>query len=326
MNAITMKLRKMQVMLNNPRMLWVFFANRGFFDQMDDGLYLRKRFKCLMGKELRLDKPITFNEKLQWLKIYDRKPVYNTMVDKYEAKLYVANIIGEEYIIPTLGVWNSFDEIEIDELPDRFVLKNTNDSGGIFFVNDKNDFNKDLARKILQKGFKRNFYYIGREWPYKDVKSRIIAEEYMSIWDDKKEVFAGQTGINGIVDYKFYCFKGEPLFLYVSQGLDNHDTARISFVSLKWERLPFYRTDYKEFDKIPPKPDHFEEMLCISRKLSKGTLFLRVDLYEINNRVFFSELTFFPCSGYMPFNDEKYDVAIGDLLKLDIETMNMENI
>ncbi|WP_207636490.1 ATP-grasp fold amidoligase family protein [Butyrivibrio proteoclasticus] len=259
-----------------------------------------------MRKKLSLERPRSFNEKIQWLKLYDRKPIYNSMVDKYEAKNYVGDLIGEQYIIPTYGVWNNFDEIDFDSLPDQFVIKCTHDSGGIVIVRDKNKFDKEHAKKVIERALNKDFYLIGREWPYKDLEHRIIIEKYISNRDNDL----------GLIDYKFYCFNGEPKFLYISAGLEDHDKARISFVSLEWERLPFYRTDFKQFEQLPEKPTNYEEMIHICKKLAEGIRFIRVDLYEIDNRIYFSELTFHPCSGFMPLNDEKYDLEIGEMLEL----------
>ena len=228
------------------------------------------------------------------------------MVDKYEAKNYVGDLIGEQYIIPTYGVWNNFDEIDFDSLPDQFVIKCTHDSGGIVIVRDKNKFDKEHAKKVIERALNKDFYLIGREWPYKDLEHRIIIEKYISNRDNDL----------GLIDYKFYCFNGEPKFLYISAGLEDHDKARISFVSLEWERLPFYRTDFKQFEQLPEKPTNYEEMIHICKKLAEGIRFIRVDLYEIDNRIYFSELTFHPCSGFMPLNDEKYDLEIGEMLEL----------
>ncbi|ADL33460.1 glycosyl transferase [Butyrivibrio proteoclasticus B316] len=298
--------RKLRLLIENPFQLWIFFANRGFFNYMDDEKYLRYRYRCLMRKKLSLERPRSFNEKIQWLKLYDRKPIYNSMVDKYEAKNYVGDLIGEQYIIPTYGVWNNFDEIDFDSLPDQFVIKCTHDSGGIVIVRDKNKFDKEHAKKVIERALNKDFYLIGREWPYKDLEHRIIIEKYISNRDNDL----------GLIDYKFYCFNGEPKFLYISAGLEDHDKARISFVSLEWERLPFYRTDFKQFEQLPEKPTNYEEMIHICKKLAEGIRFIRVDLYEIDNRIYFSELTFHPCSGFMPLNDEKYDLEIGEMLEL----------
>lgn len=279
--------------------------NLGMYNHLSDEKYIKKKYNAWTGKKINLRNPKTFNEKLQWIKLYDRKPVYTTMVDKYESKNFVAEHIGEEHVIPNLGVWNSFDEIDFDKLPNQFVLKCTHDSGGLVIVRDKSKLDKEKARKKIEKSLARNYYLHGREWPYKNVKPRILAEAYME--DDSG---------NGLRDYKFYCFNGEPKFLYISEGLEDHSTAKISFVTLDWEFAPYERSDFRPFDKLPPKPKCFDQMLEFAAKLSDGTDFLRVDLYEINGQVYFSELTFFPCGGLMPFKDMKHDEEIGEMLHL----------
>jgi len=272
---------------------------------MSDEKYLKTIYHFAVGKKLDLNNPTSFNEKLQWLKIHDRNPLYTTMVDKHNVKDYVAKKIGAEYIIPTLGVWNSFDEIDFDSLPDRFVLKCTHDSGGLVICRNKQELNKEQARKKINKSLKKNFYWIGREWAYKNVQPKIIAEQYM---EDKNN--------SSMIDYKFYCFNGEPKFLYVSQGLENHSTARISYVTLDWEIAPYKRTDYSNFEKLPPKPKTFEKMLEFSKILSNGIPFSRIDFYEINGNLYFGEITFFPGSGLSPFEPEEWDKKIGDWLIL----------
>ena len=263
-----------------------------------------------MGQWPDLDDPQTFNEKLQWLKLHDRRPEYTMMVDKFEVKEYVSNIIGKEHIIPTIGVWDSFDDIDFQQLPDKFVLKCTHDSGGLAICKDKESFDKVAAKKKIEKSLQSNFYRGGREWPYKNVIPRIIAEKYME-----------DTEGNGLTDYKFYCFNGSPEYLYVSQGMDNHKTARISFLTMNWEKAPFGRKDYMQFEKLPPKPQRFDEMKLIAKKLSKDHSFLRVDLYEIKGEIYFSELTFSPCSGFMPFVPDEWDKKLGDMLQLKDEKL-----
>ena len=285
-----------------------FEVNRktGINKRLSDEAFLKKCFYYNTGKELDLENPKTFNEKLQWLKLYDRKPIYTTMVDKHGAKKYVADIIGEEYIIPTIGVWDKFEDINFDSLPDRFVLKCTHDSGGLVICKDKSKLDKDAAKKKINKFLKRKYFYIWREWSYKDVKPRIIAEQYM---EDQNEA-------EGLTDYKFYCFNGEPKFLYVSQGLQNHATASISFLTPDWKFAPYERSDYKPLAELPRKPECLDQMLDISRKLSREIPFVRVDLYEINGKIYFSELTFYPCAGLMPFKDPAHDLEIGQMLEL----------
>lgn len=273
---------------------------------LPDKQFLQLKYRLKMKKKLDLKNPKTFNEKIQWLKLYDRKPEYSTMVDKYEAKKYVADIIGEEYIIPTLGVWDRFEDIDFDSLPDQFVLKCTHDSGGLVIVRDKSKMDVDAAKKKIEHSLKNNYYKHGREWPYKNVKPRIIAEKFMT--DEKNP--------NSLMDYKFYCFGGQPQFLYISQGLEDHKTASISFVTLDWEFAPYRRNDFKPFDTLPQKPERFDEMLDFAKKLSADMSFLRVDLYQINGQIFFSELTMSPCSGFMPFENMEHDKVIGEMLTL----------
>lgn len=292
-------------LFNKDKRFLTFAKINHFYPDMPDDEYLIKKWKALMGTELNLDDPHTFNEKLQWLKLYDRKPEYTTMVDKYAVKKYIADKIGEQYIIPTLGVWDKFDDIDFNKLPNQFVLKCTHDSGGLVICRDKSKFDVDAARKKINKSLKRNYYYSGREWPYKNVPPRIIAEQYME-----------DTQSSYLRDYKFFCFDGKVKFLYLSEGLENHETARISYVSLDWKPMPFARDDYKPFEKLPPKPDNLEEMIRIAEELSQGVPHVRVDFYDVNGQILFGELTFYSGSGYTKFNPESFDFEIGKLLNI----------
>ncbi len=299
-------LKKIINALRNPARIWFFCSRRGLLWWVSDKKFLEKVYKLRFGRKLDLNEPKTYNEKLQWLKLYDRKPIYTIMVDKYEAKKYVADKIGEEYIIPTLGVWDSPKDIEFDALPNQFVLKWNHDSGSIVICKDKSRLNyKEVLRK-LRLGKKHSGFWYGREWPYKNVEKKIIAEKYM---EDQNEA-------EGLTDYKFYCFNGEPKFLYVSEGLQDHSTARISFLTTDWQFAPYVRTDFRPFDNLPRKPECLSQMLEISKKLSENVPFLRVDLYEINGKIYFSELTFYPCSGFMPFENPEHDLEIGKMLNL----------
>lgn len=287
--------------------LFLALGAKGFLNWVPDKPYLKIRFKIASGGEkLDLKNPQTFNHKLQWLKIHDRKPIYTTMVDKYEAKKFVGDRIGFEYIVENYGVWDKFDNIDFNSLPDQFVLKCTHDSGGLVVCRNKNTLDKEKAREKIERSLKRNYFWSSREWPYKNVKPRIIAEKYLSDFDSE----------DGITDYKFYCFDGEPKFLYVSKGLEDHSTARISFLTLDWQFASFGRKDFKPFETLPPKPQNYEKMLEICKILSKDCPFLRVDLYECSGQIYFSELTFFPCGGVMPFKDKADDEKLGQLIKL----------
>ena len=281
----------------------------GFFQWVPTRVFLKSKYKRLLGVDLHLDDPETFNEKLQWLKVYyaqNLNYMYTTMADKVLAKNYVAEKIGAEHIIPTLGVWDSFDDIDFDKLPQQFVLKTNHDSGGVVVVRDKNKLDKKAAKHKLEKSLHRSFYWYGREPQYKDIKPKLFAESYMQ--DSKSEELR---------DYKFYCFNGKPEFLYVSEGMEKHSTARVSFLTVnEWKPASFGRTDYKRFDSLPTPPKRLEEMVELARTLSKDIPFLRVDLYEIEGNVYFGELTFFPCSGFMPFDPVEADKEVGKMLIL----------
>lgn len=291
-------------MKNITELLFVLNA-RGYLWFVPDKSWIKYMYKKTLHKKLNLNNPKTFNEKLQWLKINNRVPEFSKLVDKLEVKRYVAERIGEQYIIPTLGVWDTFEEIDFDMLPNQFVLKCTHDSGGLVICRNKKELDYENTKKRINKSLKKNYYYHGREWVYKNVKARIIAEEYLS-----------NLGLNGLLDYKFYCFHGIPRFLYISEGLENHSTAHISFVNLDWTFAPYGRSDYEKFCKLPDKPSNFDKMIEIAKILSKGHKFIRVDLYNIDGKIYFSELTFFPCSGMMPFVSEQDDIELGKLLKL----------
>lgn len=278
---------------------------RGFFHSVPDDKMLKKMFKFSFGRELNLENPQTFNEKLQWLKLYDRKPIYTTMVDKYEAKKYVADIIGEEYVIPTYGVWDKFGDIDFDTLPDQFVLKCTHDSGGLAICRDKSKFDIKKAGKKINKSLKRNYYWANREWPYKDVKPRIIVEKYM----------VDESGYE-LKDYKFFCFNGEMKLLFVAKdrGLETEET-KFDFFDEDFNHLPF--TNGHPNSKPPYfKPDNFEKMKELAEKLSKNIPQLRVDFYNINGQIYFGELTFYHWSGLMPFNPPEWDLKLGEMIKL----------
>ena len=272
---------------------------------LPDSIYLRMVFFSKLKRKLDLSNPKSYNEKLNWLKINDRKEHYQIMVDKYEAKKYVADKIGEQYVIPTYGVWDRFEDIDFSKLPSNFVLKTTHDSGGVVLINDKNNMDIDKTKDVLEKSLKNNYYYLCREWPYKNVRPRILAEEYM----------VDEHG-DGLKDYKFYCFNGVPKYLYVSQGMNDHKTARVSFITMNWEKAPFGRADYPEFEALPSKPIKFDKMVSVAKKLSEEQPFLRVDLYEISGEVYFSELTLFPCGGLMPFVPKEWDRKLGDMIEL----------
>lgn len=276
-----------------------------------DILYLRMRYYLENGKKLHLSNPVTFQEKIQWLKINRRKPEFTTMVDKYAAKDYVASKISSEYIIPTLGVWNSFDEIDFNILPDSFVLKTTHGggNGGVVICRTKKTFNKDEARKKINASLQECIYDALREWPYKNVPRRIIAEELIT--DSVK---------NDLTDYKVFCFNGVPRYVQVIQDRNTNET--IDFYDTEWNHQefyglnPVYGTEIKPAVNAIPKPNNLDKMLDIAKTLSKGTEFLRVDLYNVNGKIYFGELTFFPASGFGTFTPAAWNIKLGNMIKI----------
>lgn len=291
--------------LFNKDIRFNYLTEMGFFNNLSDEDFLKKKYKLIMGKDLHLNPPITFNEKLQWLKIHDHNPLYTTMVDKYAAKDYVANIIGKEHIIPTLGVWDSFDEIDFDQLPNEFVLKCTHDSGGLVICHDKSKLDKKAAKRKIEKCLRRNYYWSGREWPYKNVKPRIIAEKYMTDGSNEE-----------IVDYKLMCFNGKPKASFVCSDRFSKDGLKVTIYDTDWKRMPFER-QYHLASKVEiGKPKTYDEMLQLAEKLARNIPFIRVDFYEISGKSYFGELTLFPGSGFEEFSPSEWDHTLGDWIEL----------
>ena len=268
-----------------------------------DDLYLKMVYWLSMGKKLNLKDPKTFNEKLQWLKLYNRKPEYTVMVDKVKAKEYVAKIIGKEHIIPTLGVWDDPDEIDFDKLPEQFVLKCNHNSGlGMCICRDKGKLDIAKVKHELRKRLRQDYYMTNREWSYKNVPRKIMAEKFMQ--DGNKP---------DLTDYKFFCFNGEPKMMYVSH--DNAEYATTDFFDMDYNRLPIRMKDPNS-EVLPEQPKEFEEMKQYARQLSKNIPFLRVDFYVISHVVYFGELTFFHNSGLTPIRPTEWEYKIGKWLKL----------
>ncbi len=276
----------------------------GFFNLLDDKTHVCLKYRLSMGHPLNLKNPQTFTEKLNWLKLYDHNPIYPKIVDKWEVMDFVKERIGEEYCVKKYGIWNSFDEIDFDALPNRFVLKCTHDSGGVVICKDKASFDKDSARKKLETSLKRNYYLLSREWPYKSIKPRILAEEYL---EDSKS--------HSLPDYKFFCFDGEVKFLFVATGRSEGKTC-FDFFDTEYNHLPV-RQHYPNAEVPPEKPECYDEMLELSKKLSKGFKHVRVDLFQVNGKIYFGELTLTHFAGYHPFEPTEYDEIFGRYLHLD---------
>ncbi|MBO4897227.1 MAG: glycosyl transferase [Clostridia bacterium] len=301
--------------IKHPNRIYAFFANRGFFNFMPDDKYLKMAYKLKTGNKLNLENPKTFNEKVQWMKINCRDPFLTQLVDKYGVREYIREKLGEDYIVPMCGgPWKSVDEIDIDALPERFVLKCTHDSGGLCICPNKAEFDFEKAKKIINKSLKREYFWTGREWPYKNVEPRIIAEEFLDDFEPGEEGFGG-----GLTDYKFHVFNGKSKFFSVGKGLEKHFGKRISFYDMDGNEMPFKRKDYKGFDVKPKFPDNMAELIKTAEKLAADipAPFVRVDLYSIKNRIYFSEATFFPCGGAIPFDPPEWDGILGDWIDLE---------
>lgn len=275
-------------------------------DIIPDAYFLKMKFFFRVGYIPNLERPRSFNEKLQWLKLNDVHPEYTRMVDKITAKEYVANIIGQDYIIPTIRTWDSIEDIEWDILPNKFVIKVSSDSGGVVVCKDKSKLDLEKAKKKLLNGWGQNYYKFNKEYPYKDVKPKIIAEAYME----------DESG-HELKDYKIFCSYGKPKFLFVATGRQDHDT-RFDFYDTSFNHLPVLN-GHPNADVWPVKPQNFEKMLDIAAKLSESFPQLRVDLYNCNGKIYFGELTFFHFSGMTPFEPKDWDFKFGDMIDLPIQ-------
>lgn len=278
--------------------------NMGYERFVTDYLFIKSRYREEVGLVLNLKNPSTFNEKLQWLKLYDRNPLYTLMVDKKEAKNYVASIIGSEYIVPTLGVWDCFDEIDFNQLPNQFVLKCTHDSGGTVICKDKRYFDCKKAKEKLEKALSTDYCLLGREWPYKNVPRKILAEEYLE-----------DTEYGYLKDYKFFCFNGIVKCFKIDYGRETEHHAN------------YYSPDGKLLDigeKVCPPifekqlgfPKELEKMKLLAQELSSHLPLLRVDFYVVKGRVYFGELTLYPSAGLGRFLLDTTDRMLGDWLEL----------
>ena len=268
-----------------------------------DKTAIKIKYRLEMKRKPNLKEPKTFNEKLNWIKLYLRKPVMTTMVDKYEVKKYVSEIIGSEYVIPSIAIYDKWDDIDFDLLKAPFVLKTTHSSGVIAVVKDKGAFDFEATKKMFNKSLKQNYFYSCREWPYKNVKPRIIVEQFVK---DSKE--------DNLPVYKFFCFNGEP---YLVQTIKNDKTSyeTIDYFDMDWKFLNL-KQNFENSEVPLSKPSNFEEMKELAAMLSKGFPFVRVDLYSVNGKVYFSEFTFFSDAGYQRFYPDEWDMILGEKIVL----------
>ena len=297
--------------LKSPRIALARIVMSDFVGKhLSDVTYLRLSYRLKMGKKLDLEHPKTYTEKIQWLKLHNDSELCTKVVDKYAVRAYISETIGEEYLIPMLGVWNKYEEIDFDMLPDKFVLKCSHDSGSVIICKDKSHFDYRSAEKKLSSSLRHNFYLKGRELPYKNVPPRIIAEQFMV--DDKS---------SDLADFKFFCFNGEPKILFYASDRFNaaHRPAYFDYYDMDLNRLDISSKGHlhnpKGLDYFP----QFEEMKRLSGVLSHGFPHVRVDFYLINGKVYFGELTFHHDGGYVPFEPDKWDQILGDWIRLPID-------
>ncbi len=286
-------------------------ANHGLYNYMSDKKYLKRKFYAQNKVKLNLDNPLTFNDKLNWLKLYDRNDEYIKMVNKYTAKQWISDRIGDKYIIPTIGVWEKVSDINFDELPQQFVIKCTHASGANIICTNKSKLDIRKLKKKLNKWMRKNWFWYGREWPYLNCKHQIIVEKFMV--DDNDN-----TGDSATTDYKFFCFNGEPKVMYISKD-KSHD-PRTDFFDMNFNHLPIVIKDPNS-DKLPEKPDQFEEMIELSKKLSVGFRHIRIDFYVFNSKIYVGELTFYHCSGFSIIKPYEWNVKMGEWISIknDVE-------
>ena len=270
-----------------------------------DKLFLHLKYYLFMRKKLNIKFPCTYTEKIQWLKLYDRNPIYTLLVDKYEVKKWVAERIGEEHIIPTYGVWDRFEDIEFEKLPEQFVLKCTHDSGGLVICKSKSSFDIEAARKKISKCLRQNYYWQSREWPYRNVRPRIIAEKYM------EDEVTGE-----LRDYKFFAFDGKVKMLFVATDRQTVNVeTKFDFFDTEFRHLNI-RNGHPNALCCPVKPQKFELMMQLAEKLAADLPHVRVDFYEVNGELYFGEMTLYHWSGMMPFDPPEWDEKIGSWINL----------
>lgn len=299
-----MKTHKLHKYLRNPLLLFWRLGLDGHFKFLPDELYLRICFRIKMGYSLNLESPRTFNEKIQWLKLHDRRPEYTRLVDKLEVRNYIQSRVGEEHLIPLLGVWDHADAIDFSALPDQFVLKCTHDSASAVICPDKSKLDEKAVRKNLARHLHRNYFWAGREWPYKNVTPRIMAEQYVSNADGTP-----------LIDYKFFCFNGQPQT--IEMHLDRSSALRINTYDPDWRFLPFSTVNYpNDPSRIAPRPDKLDEMLSFVKRIVPQCPFIRADIYVVGDRIYFGELTLYRSGGLEAFVPEQFDQILGDWIAL----------
>lgn len=299
-------IERIKTFMHNPVYFITSPASKGYLNWVPDAIYLKILYRLSLGESCNLKNPVKYNEKLQWLKLHDRKPEYEKMVDKYEVRAYIAEKLGEEYLIPCYGVYDSFEQIDFSKLPEQFVLKCTHDSGSVEICKDRNAFDIKKAGERLTEALKKNYYNTYREWPYKNVKPRIIAEKFMV-----------DEAVDDLRDYKVMCFNGEAKLIEVHENRFARDRGYTqTFYDREWNKLEIAQDGYMPEDDKREKPAKLEEMLALSETIAKDMYHARIDWYLIADKLYFGEITFYDGSGFTKFADEKDDIFLGGLIEL----------
>lgn len=303
MNHIIHKAKKV---LTDPNYRFLVFSDAPWYRRMDDEDYIKRKFKASLGYELNLENPRTFNEKLQWLKLYDRRPEYTRLVDKYLVRDYIAETIGEKYLIPLFGVWDHPDQIPFEQLPNQFVLKCNHNSGlGMCICKNKQSLDIEKTKAELKRGLEQDYFISGREWPYKNVPRKIICEKYME-----------DSASQDLPDYKVHSFNGTPKVILVCRDRFKKSGLTEDFFSDKWEHLPVCRSEHPNAKQAIERPKELDLMLSLTEEITKDFPFARVDFYTINHKLYFGEVTFYPASGFEKFIPEKFDEQMGEWIRL----------
>lgn len=299
-------IKKLKKVCKNPGLIVLMLLNHELIGRcFSDKIFLQLKYHLCMGKKLKLKNPETFSEKLQWLKLYYRKPEQTMMADKYAVRAYIAEMLGEEYLIPLLGVWDSPDEINFDALPNQFVLKCNHNSGtGMIICKDKKQLDIEKAKRELHKGLKQNYYLSGREWPYKNIPRKIVAEKFMSDGSGKS-----------LKDYKFMCFHGEVKCCFLCVDRNEQGKAKIVVYDREWNNMGFGRNMVYHMDI--PKPIQYDKMIELAEVLAKDFPFSRIDFYEIEGQIYFGEITFYPASGLEGFTPQSWDEKLGSWISIE---------
>ncbi len=277
----------------------------GFYDSLSDEKYLKKIYKIKVGRELNLDSPCTYTEKLQWLKLHDRKPVYTLMQDKFLVREYISKTIGEEYLIPLLGVWDDPEEINFDDLPDQFVLKCNHDCASVIICRDKSQFDMQAAIKELKNCLKRKYWLLGREWAYKDIQPKVIAEKYM------------QDGDNiTLTDYKFFCCNGKVRMVMLTSGEAHTKERRQDLYDISFNKLSIKRGNFDNSQIAFKKPGNFKQMTDFAEEIAGNIPFIRVDFYSIDGNTYFGEIAFYPSGGFSEFQPTEWEERVGSWIDI----------